>query len=34
MESDPLRDIEAMTRVRLVMKDGHILDGLTGRNRA
>ena len=34
IDGDPLRDIEAMTRVRLVMKDGHIQEGPTGRNGA
>lgn len=30
IDGDPLRDIEAMARVRLVMKDGRIQDALTG----
>ena len=32
VEGDPLLDIKAMTRVRLVMKDGDIQHGLMGRN--
>jgi imidazolonepropionase-like amidohydrolase len=32
IDGDPLRDIGAMERVRLVMKDGTIHDGLSGQD--